>query len=255
MTVASPSAGPARTGTPPVLAGRRLSKRYGDLVALNDVDFQAADGEAVGIVGPNGAGKTTLLSVLAGSTAASTGSVQLSGVDVTRLGPELRCRRGIGRAFQIPRPFGGMTVLENVIVGASYGAGLRPRAVPERCVEVLELCGLVELANRRADSVGLLHRKRLELARAVATTPKVLLLDEIGAGLTDAEAAELVVTIRGLHATGITIVWIEHIVHVLVQVVQRLVCMDAGRVIADGQPADVLSSAVVIDAYLGKAGA
>jgi len=108
MTVASPSAGPARTGTPPVLAGRRLSKRYGDLVALNDVDFQAADGEAVGIVGPNGAGKTTLLSVLAGSTAASTGSVQLGGVDVTRLGPELRCRRGIGRAFQIPRPFGGM---------------------------------------------------------------------------------------------------------------------------------------------------
>jgi branched-chain amino acid transport system ATP-binding protein len=254
MTAESVSVEPARTGDD-VLAGRRLSKQYGDLVALNAVDFHAAAGEAVGIVGPNGAGKTTLLSVLAGSTAPSAGSVHLDGQDVTRLPPELRCRRGIGRAFQIPRPFGGMTVLENVVVGASYGAGLRRGAVQERCVEVLDLCGLVELANRRAESLGLLHRKRLELARAVATGPKVLLLDEIGAGLTDAEAAELVVTIRGLHATGITIVWIEHIVHVLVQVVQRLVCMDGGRVIADGQPAQVLSSAVVIDAYLGKAAA
>jgi branched-chain amino acid transport system ATP-binding protein len=255
MTAEPLSIEPAMVGGQPIIAGRRLSKRYGDLLALNAVDFEVGAGEAVGIVGPNGAGKTTLLSVLAGSTAPTEGSVQLAGQDVTQLRPEVRCRRGIGRAFQIPRPFGGMTVLENVVVGASYGAGLRGGAAQNRCVEVLELCGLVDLANRRADSLGLLHRKRLELARAVATDPKVLLLDEIGAGLTDAEADELVVTIRGLFTTGITIVWIEHIVHVLVQVVQRLVCMDAGRVIADGPPADVLSSAVVIDAYLGKAGA
>jgi branched-chain amino acid transport system ATP-binding protein len=253
MTAEPPATAPAGMGVPPVLAGRGLSKRYGDLLALQDVDFQAAPGEAVGIVGPNGAGKTTLLSVLAGSIAPSAGTVWLDGQNVTPLRPELRCRRGIGRAFQIPKPFGGMTVLENVIVGTAYGAGLVGHAGNSRCIEVLELCGLIDLANRRSESLGLLHRKRLELARSLATGPRVLLLDEIGAGLTDAEAAELVTTIRELHATGISIVWIEHIVHVLVQVVDRLVCMDAGRVIADGEPTEVLNNAVVIDAYLGKA--
>ena len=240
----------ARTGA--VLAGLGLSKRYGDLQVLSKVDFSVGDSEAVGIVGPNGAGKTTLLSVLAGSVTPSAGTVILDGEDVTRLRPELRCRRGIGRAFQIPRPFGGMTVLENVIVGAAYGARLTRKDLYERCVEVLELCGLVNLANRRAESLGLLHRKRLELARSLATDPRVLLLDEIGAGLTDAEAVELVSTIKQLRQIGISIVWIEHIVHVLLQVVDRLICMDAGRVIAEGKPVEVLRDAVVVDAYLGK---
>src|SRR5581483_6691898 len=208
----------------PVLAGAGLSKRYGDLRVLTGVDFGVRAGEAVGIVGPNGAGKTTLLSVLSGSVAPSAGTVKLDGTDVTRLSPALRCRRGVGRAFQIPRPFRGMTVLENVLVGASYGARLSRAASYERCVEVLDRCGLVELANRRAEDLGLLSRKRLELARALATGPRVLLLDEIGGGLTDAEAAELVRTIKELRARGIAIVWIEHIVHVLVQVVERLVC-------------------------------
>lgn len=240
----------ARTGA--VLAGLGLSKRYGDLQVLSKVDFSVGDSEAVGIVGPNGAGKTTLLSVLAGSVTPSAGTVILDGEDVTRLRPELRCRRGIGRAFQIPRPFGGMTVLENVIVGAAYGARLTHKDLYKRCVEVLELCGLVNLANRRAESLGLLHRKRLELARSLATDPRVLLLDEIGAGLTDAEAVELVSTIKELRQIGISIVWIEHIVHVLLQVVDRLICMDAGRVIAEGKPEEVLRDAVVVDAYLGK---
>jgi branched-chain amino acid transport system ATP-binding protein len=193
-----------------------------------------------------------LLSVLAGSVTPSAGTVVLEGEDVTGLRPEFRCRRGIGRAFQIPRPFGGMTVLENVIVGAAYGARLRHKDLNKRCVEVLEQCGLVNLANRRAESLGLLHRKRLELARSLATDPRVLLLDEIGAGLTDAEAEELVSTIKQLRQLGISIVWIEHIVHILVQVVDRLICMDAGRVIAEGKPEEVLRDAVVVDAYLGK---
>ena len=240
----------ARTGV--VLAGLGLSKRYGDLQVLSQVEFSVRDSEAVGIVGPNGAGKTTLLSVLAGSVTPSAGTVVLEGEDVTGLRPEFRCRRGIGRAFQIPRPFGGMTVLENVIVGAAYGARLRHKDLNKRCVEVLEQCGLVNLANRRAESLGLLHRKRLELARSLATDPRVLLLDEIGAGLTDAEAVELVSTIKQLRQLGISIVWIEHIVHILVQVVDRLICMDAGRVIAEGKPEEVLRDAVVVDAYLGK---
>jgi branched-chain amino acid transport system ATP-binding protein len=148
-----------------------------------------------------------------------------------------------------------MTVFENVFVGATTGGGLRGRAANERCIDVLERCGLVEVANRRAESLGLLHRKRLELARALATGPVVLLLDEIGGGLTDAEAAELVTTISALRAQGVAIIWIEHIVHVLLQVVERLVCMDAGRVIADGDPAVVMKDAAVIDAYLGSSAA
>jgi branched-chain amino acid transport system ATP-binding protein len=236
-----------------VLAGHGLSKRYGDLLVLAEVDFRVGAAEAVGIVGPNGAGKTTLLNVLAGAVRPDAGGVRLAGQDITRLRPAQRCRRGIGRAFQIPRPFEGMTVLENVLVGAAYGAGLRRAEAYRRCVDVLELCGLGPLANRRAGTLGLLHRKRLELARALATDPRVLLLDEIGGGLTDAEAVELVATVRLLRERGTAIVWIEHIVHVLLQVVDRLVCMDAGRVIADGDPAEVLREAAVVDAYLGRA--
>ncbi|MWA05388.1 ATP-binding cassette domain-containing protein [Actinomadura sp. LD22] len=239
---------------PTVLAGRGLSKRFGDLQVLTEVDFSVGAGEAVGIVGPNGAGKTTLLNVLSGSQRPSAGRIEFNDQDITGLRPELRCRRGIGRAFQVPKPFTGMTVLENVLVGASYGAGLGRQAAYRRCVEVLETCGLAGLANRRADSLGLLHRKRLELARSLATAPQVLLLDEIGGGLTDAEADELVATIKLVSEQGTSIVWIEHIVHVLIQVVDRLVCMDAGRVIADGPPGTVLSDAVVVDAYLGRAG-
>jgi branched-chain amino acid transport system ATP-binding protein len=241
------------SGPTPVLEGTGLTKRYGSLTVLDGVDFAVADGEAVGIVGPNGAGKTTLLSVLSGTTAATSGRTRLLAADVTHARPETRCRRGIGRAFQVPRPFGGMTVLENVLVGASAGGRLRGAAGYDRALDVLELCGLVGVANRRAESLGLLHRKRLELARSLATGPRVLLLDEIGAGLTDAEAADLVTTILRLRERGVAIVWIEHIVHVLLRVVDRLICMDAGRVIADGEPHAVLADPAVIEAYLGRA--
>jgi branched-chain amino acid transport system ATP-binding protein len=179
--------------------------------------------------------------------------VRFRGRDVTRSGASSRSRLGIGRAHQVPRPFGAMTVFENCFVAATTGGALRRRPAYARCIELLDLCQLGEVANRRADTLGLLGRKRLELARALATSPVVLLLDEIGAGLTDAEAAELVVMVKALRDSGLAIVWIEHIVHILVQVVERLVCMDFGQVIADGEPQAVMRDARVVDAYLGSA--
>jgi branched-chain amino acid transport system ATP-binding protein len=235
----------------PVLAAAGIRRRFGALVVLDGVDFAVGAGAAVGIVGPNGAGKTTLLNVLSGALRPSEGTVEFRGADVTRAGVSRRCRLGIGRAHQVPRPFGDLTVFENVFVGTATGGRLRGNEANARCVEVLELCGLLPVANRRAESLGLLDRKKLELARALGTDPVVLLLDEIGAGLTDAEAVALVGTIRDVRGRGIAIVWIEHIVHILVQAVERLVCLDAGRVIADGAPETVMRDAAVVDAYLG----
>jgi branched-chain amino acid transport system ATP-binding protein len=235
----------------PILDAVGVHKRFGALVVIDGVDFTLRDGEAVGIVGPNGAGKTTLLNVLSGALRPNEGRITFAGHDVTRFSAARRCRLGMGRAHQIPRPFAGMTVFENVFVGAAMGAGLRRSRAYERVIDSLDLCGLSNAANRRAAGLGLIDRKRLELARALATDPQVLLLDEIGGGLTDAEAEDLVDTINAVRQRGIAIVWIEHIVHVLVRVVERLVCMDAGRVIADGPPESVMREAAVIDAYLG----
>lgn len=239
---------------PALLVAEGVRHRFGALTVLDGVTFALAAGEAVGIVGPNGAGKTTLLNVLAGSLRPDEGVVRLRGADVTRAGAASRCRLGIGRSHQVPRPFGDMTVFENVLVGATAGGARRGAGASRLSLDVLERCRLTDLANRRAESLGLLDRKRLELARALATDPAVLLLDEIGGGLTDAEAGELLDTVRVVRRQGVAIVWIEHIVHVLVQLVGRLVCMNAGRVIADGEPDAVMGDAAVVDAYLGRRG-
>ena len=228
-----------------------IAQRFGALVVLDGVDFQLASGESVGVVGPNGAGKTTLLSVLAGSIRPTSGRVRYDGNDVTGMRADRRCRLGIARTHQIPRPFVGMTVFENVLVGAMLIRRPGSAGAYERAIDVLQICSLVDVANRRAADLGLLDRKRLELARALATDPKVLFLDEIGGGLTDAEAIELVGTIKQLRRRGIAIIWIEHIVHILVQAIDRLVCLDSGRIIADGLPQEVLADKAVIDAYLG----
>ena len=237
-----------------LLVGVDVHKSFGALTVLDGVNFTLRDREAVGIVGPNGAGKTTLLNVLAGAYRPSAGAVHFKGVDVTTFDAAQRCRLGIARSHQIPRPFGGMTVFENCLVAATTGGGLSGQRAYRGCVDSLELCRMLHLANRRAETLGLLDRKRLELARALATEPRVLLLDEIGGGLTDEEANVLVETIEVLRERGLAIVWIEHIVHVLVRAVARLICLDAGRIIADGKPEEVIADAAVIDAYIGGKG-
>ena len=235
-----------------VLAAVDIRKRFGALAVLDGVNLSLTAGEAVGVVGPNGAGKTTLLNVLSGALTPDSGTVDFLGRDVTFRGAADRCKLGIARTHQVPRPFVGMSVFENVLVGATAGGKRRGSEAYDLCLQVLAQSGLTHLANRRAESLGLLQRKRLELARALAVEPSVFLLDEIGGGLTDAETAALVETVARLRDSGIAVLWIEHIVHVLTQVVSRLVCMDAGRVIAEGPPDAVVAQAAVIDAYLGS---
>lgn len=235
----------------PVLAAEALVKRYGSLVALDSVDFCAAEGEAVGVVGPNGAGKTTLFGALAGTFPSSSGTITYRGEPITYMSAEARNRIGIARTYQVPRPFRGMTIFENILVAARAGGACGPEQALEQSAELLERTGLLPLANTSAGSVGLLDLKRLEIARALATRPSVILLDEIGGGLTEAELVKLIELIEGLRVSGLTIVWIEHILHALLQVVTRLVCMAEGRVIAEGEPEAVMSDAAVRRAYFG----
>ena len=235
----------------PIPAADGRHKRFVALVVLDGVSISIGQGEALGSVGPNGAGKTTLLSVLSGAQPTNAGTIRFKGDDVTGLGAPARCRRGLVRTHQIPRPFSGMTVFENVYVAASQAGGANGDAAYDIATDALGQCDMLSIANRPAETLGLLARKRLELARALATRPALLLLDEIGGGLTNAEAGELVDNIRDLRRRGISIVWIEHIVQVLIQVAERLICMDAGKIIADGSPKTVLADAGVVAAYLG----
>jgi branched-chain amino acid transport system ATP-binding protein len=237
---------------PPLLEVTGVGKRFGRLTVLDDVSLTVAPGEAFGIVGPNGAGKSTLLDVVNGVLRPDAGTVRLDGADVTRTGAAARCRAGIGRSYQVPRPFGGMTVFENALVAASFGTGARGRAAAEGAWRALETAGLAALADTPAGSLRLLDRKRLELARALATGPRLVLLDEIAGGLTEAEVPALVETVRDLGRQGVAVVWIEHVVHALVAVVTRLMCLTYGRVLAVGDPHAVLADPQVVEVYLGS---
>src|SRR5580693_8953733 len=214
-----------------------VTKSFGRVVVADNLTFTIGGGDIVGIVGPNGAGKTSLFGLIAGDLAPASGEIRFGGAQVTRLNPAARCRLGIGRTFQVPRPFGEMTVFENVLVAVQQGAGLRRRASYAAAAGVLERTGLTAEANFPAERLGLLQRKRLELARALASGPRLLLLDEVAGGLTDPEVAQLV--------------WIEHVVRALTAAVERLVCLAAGSFIGDGSPAEVLANPAVREVFLG----
>jgi branched-chain amino acid transport system ATP-binding protein len=236
---------------PTILAVEGVYRKFGSVVAADDINMAVAEGEAVGIIGPNGAGKTTLFNIIAGSMRPSAGRVMFCGRDITALRPGDRCRAGIGRSHQIPHPFAGMSVFENMLVGATFGAERRGDDAYARCVAILDRLGLLAKANHLAGSLTLLDRKRLEMARALATEPRLLLLDEIAGGLTEGEVRQLIDTIVAVRATGVSILWIEHIVHALISVVNRLIAMHFGRVLADGQPVAVMASPEVQEVYLG----
>lgn len=228
-----------------------VSKFYGALRAVDKVSLAVEDGEALAVIGPNGAGKSTMFNLITGDVAATEGRLLFAGRDMTAMAPHARSRLGIGRSYQIPHPFANMSVFENLLVGAIFGGGSTERESYARCSDVLKLTGLYHKANVPARTLTLLQRKRLELARALALKPKLLLLDEIAGGLTEYECGELVKTIREIHAHGTTIVWIEHIVHALVSVASRLVVMNFGQILAEGDPHAVMADSRVREVYMG----
>jgi branched-chain amino acid transport system ATP-binding protein len=234
-----------------ILQLANVSKSFGLLQVCNDLSLTLEEGTSLGILGPNGAGKTTLLNLIAGDLPLSSGRILFRGQEVTSMPAHKRCRLGIGRTFQIPHPFAAMTVFENVLVGAMYGSQRGEKASYDQCVDVLQLTGLDRRADTLAGSLRLLDRKRLELARALATQPKLLLLDEIAGGLTDQEVIRLLEVIESIRKKGVTIIWIEHIVHALVSSVDRIVAINFGLKIADGKPDEVVNSPEFKQIYFG----
>ncbi len=235
-----------------LLSFENVSKSFGALKVTDDLSFEVRKGEALGVLGPNGAGKTTVFNLITGGLAPDAGRIRFNGQDIVRLSPHRRCRAGIGRSYQVALPFEGMTVFENLLVGAMFGAGQRSAAeTNDRCVDLLDRTGLLGKANRLAGSLTLLDRKRLELARALATGPELLLLDEIAGGLTEHEARDLIDLINDIRSRGLTIVWIEHVVHALLAVASRLLVIAFGAKLAEGEPREVMASSQVKRVYMG----
>jgi len=234
-----------------LLALHGVSKSYGALKVTDGITLAVAEGETLGILGPNGAGKTTLFNLISGDVRADTGRVDYDGRDVTRLRPHQRCRAGIGRSYQVPQPFGNMSVFENLVTAACFGGQQTEREAWRTAHEVLAQTGLIAQANAPAGGLRLLDRKRLELARALATKPRLLLLDEIAGGLTEPEAAVLVGELRRIKARGVTMIWIEHVVHALLSLADRLFVINFGQKLAEGEPRAVMNDPEVRRVYMG----
>jgi branched-chain amino acid transport system ATP-binding protein len=234
-----------------LLALHGVSKSYGALKVTDGITLAVAEGETLGILGPNGAGKTTLFNLISGDVRADAGRVDYDGRDVTRLRPHQRCRAGIGRSYQVPQPFGNMSVFENLVTAACFGGQQSEREAWHTAHEVLAQTGLMAQANAPAGGLRLLDRKRLELARALATKPRLLLLDEIAGGLTEPEAAVLVGELRRIKARGVTMIWIEHVVHALLSLADRLFVINFGQKLAEGEPRAVMNDPEVRRVYMG----
>ncbi|CAM5379721.1 Amino acid/amide ABC transporter ATP-binding protein 1 (HAAT family) OS=Eoetvoesiella caeni OX=645616 GN=DFR37_1037 PE=4 SV=1 [Eoetvoesiella caeni] len=245
----------AREPSIPILDARKVTRRFAGLLAVNNVSFHLDAGEILGLVGPNGAGKTTLINLVSGTLFPDSGEIVFQGKDITRLAPYRRARQGIGRTFQIMQPFPGLSVLDNVAVGALFGRGLGlPGLGParEQARECLDFVGLGKFAGQRADELGGPSRKRLELAKALAMQPKVLLCDEVMSGLNLVEIEEVIDVIRKVRDQGISVLVIEHVLKAIKDLSDRLIVLHHGEKIADGRPELVLSDAAVVQAYLGK---
>jgi branched-chain amino acid transport system ATP-binding protein len=228
-----------------------VTKSYGALKVTDRISFEVRAGETLGILGPNGAGKTTLFNLITGDVKADGGRIEYEGRDVSGLRPHQRCRAGIGRSYQVPQPFGHMTVFENLVTAACFGGGQSEREAWATARDVLDQTGLLPHANKLAGSLTLLNRKRLELARALATRPKLLLLDEIAGGLTEHEAKQLVDELQRIKSQGVTMVWIEHVVHALLAIADRLFVINFGQALAEGEPRAVMDNPEVRRVYMG----
>lgn len=234
-----------------LLEARSVSKSFGAVRVLHEISFDVRRGEVLGILGPNGAGKTTLFNMISGDMKTSGGEIKLAGTPLRGEPPFRRCKMGIGRTYQVPRPYAGMTTFENLLVAAAFGGGRSERQSYAFCAGVLRDCELTDKANKQAGALTLLDRKRLELARALASDPKLLLLDEIAGGLTDEESKALVALVRRIRDRGVTIVWIEHVLHALLAVADRLMVLNFGEKIAEGVPAEVIALPEVKRVYMG----
>ena len=228
-----------------------VQKSFGALQVAQDITFDEPQGQALGIIGPNGAGKSTLFNLITGNVDPYQGRIEFMGRDVTKIPPMQRTLMGMGRSFQIPQPFDNISVFENVLVAACFGQNVSESVAIDPCADILEQTEMMHLANMPASKLSLLERKRLELARALATNPKLLMLDEIAGGLTDAECLSLIDTIKAIHSSGVTIIWIEHVLHALTSVVEQLLVLDFGKVIAMGEPDKIMESRKVQEIYLG----
>jgi branched-chain amino acid transport system ATP-binding protein len=235
----------------PLLVARGLGKSFGAVRVLHEVSFEVRTGEVLGVLGPNGAGKTTLFNLISGDLVLQSGELQFAGERLKGEPPFQRCRRGIGRTYQVPRPYGGMTAFENLLVAAMFGGQQSERAANARCAAILDDCGLSGRANQLAGGLTLLDRKRLELARALASGPKLLLLDEIAGGLTDEESRELVELVRRIRERQVTVIWIEHVLNALMAVADRLLVLNFGEKMAEGLPQVVMANPDVQRIYMG----
>ena len=234
-----------------ILVIDKLTKWFGNLAAVADLSFNVEQGEILGMMGPNGAGKTTVFNLITGVYGPTAGKVTYQGRDVTHFSASHRCRLGIGRTYQIPRPFENMTVLENLLVGAEYGGQLKGKAARALCTEILDFTGLMPKKDLFAGKLLLLDRKRLELARGLATKPSLLLIDEVAAGLTEGEVERLLEIVKAIQKKGVTIVWVEHILMMMNKGVDRLLVINAGQSLMCGDPRECMESRAVQEVYLG----